>query len=108
MRFHLHSLQPACPQARSRADACDAPGTRHLIPLFAGLLAALLLFVSQAASAVDVAVRVDLAPPSLPVYEQPALPAEGYIWIPGYWSYGPEGYFWVPGTWTLPPDPDLV
>jgi hypothetical protein len=42
------------------------------------------------------------------VYEQPALPAPGYIWAPGYWAYGSEGYFWVPGTWVQPPSVGLL
>jgi len=46
---------------------------------------------------------VDVAPPPLPVYEQPPIPGNGYIWTPGYWAYGPGGYYWVPGTWVLPP-----
>ncbi len=51
----------------------------------------------------QVAVSITIAPPPLPVYVQPEIPAPGYIWTPGYWSYGPEGYFWVPGTWAEPP-----
>jgi hypothetical protein len=47
-------------------------------------------------------------PPPLPVYEQPPLPAPGYLWIPGVWRMGPAGYFWVPGTWVLPPAPALL
>ena len=46
---------------------------------------------------------ITMAPPELPVYEQPAIPAPGYLWTPGYWAYGSDGYFWVPGTWVLPP-----
>jgi len=46
---------------------------------------------------------ITIAPPELPVYEQPPLPGPGYIWTPGYWAYGAEGYYWVPGTWVLPP-----
>ena len=42
-------------------------------------------------------------PPELPVYEQPPIPAPGYLWTPGYWASGPNGYFWVPGTWVQPP-----
>lgn len=42
-------------------------------------------------------------PPELPVYEQPPIPAPGYVWTPGYWASGPNGYFWVPGTWVQPP-----
>ena len=51
---------------------------------------------------------VTIAPPPLPVYEQPPIPAPGYLWVPGYWSYGPFGYFWVPGTWVEPPAVGLL
>src|SRR5215469_4341450 len=54
-------------------------------------------------SSAQVAVAITTAPPPLPIYEQPPLPAPGYIWTPGYWAYGPDGYFWVPGTWVEPP-----
>ena len=47
-------------------------------------------------------------PPPLPVYDQPPVPVEGYIWIPGVWSLGPDGYFWVPGTWVAPPAAGLL
>ncbi len=47
-------------------------------------------------------------PPSLPVYEQPPCPEEGYIWTPGLWRWGPEGYFWVPGTWVAPPQVGML
>jgi len=53
-------------------------------------------------------ISITIAPPELPVYEQPALPALGYIWAPGYWAYGPGGYFWVPGTWVQPPSVGLL
>ena len=43
------------------------------------------------------------APPPLPDYEQPPPPADGYIWTPGYWAWGPGGYYWVPGAWVEPP-----
>ena len=46
---------------------------------------------------------VNIAPPILPVYEQPMLPGPGYLWTPGYWAWGGDGYYWVPGTWVLPP-----
>ena len=51
---------------------------------------------------------ITIAPPELPVYEQPPIPAPGYIWTPGYWAYGPVGYYWVPGTWVLPPTVGLL
>ncbi len=50
---------------------------------------------------------ITVAPPLLPVYVQPPMPEEGYIWMPGYWAYGDEGYYWVPGTWVMPPDVGL-
>jgi hypothetical protein len=52
---------------------------------------------------------VQAAPPDLPVYAQPPLPEDGYIWIPGYWHWSrAAGYYWVPGTWVLPPSPDML
>jgi len=47
-------------------------------------------------------------PPPLPTYEQPPLPAPGYLWTPGYWSAGVAGYYWVPGTWVQPPAVGLL
>jgi WXXGXW repeat (2 copies) len=52
---------------------------------------------------VSVGLQVNIAPPAIPVYEQPACPVDGYIWIPGYWAYGDAGYYWVPGYWDAPP-----
>jgi hypothetical protein len=48
-------------------------------------------------------VEITIAPPVLPVYEQPPCPGDGYIWTPGYWAYGDDGYYWVPGVWVEPP-----
>jgi hypothetical protein len=62
-----------------------------------------LLIIIPVSSFAGVFVSVNIAPPVLPVYEQPACPGDGYIWTPGYWAYGPEGYYWVPGTWVTPP-----
>ena len=42
-------------------------------------------------------------PPPLPVYVQPTAPADGYMWVPGYWSLNRYGFFWVPGAWVLAP-----
>ncbi len=58
--------------------------------------------------AATVAVSITVPPPPLPVYAQPALPAPGYVWAPGYWAWGPVGYYWVPGTWVLPPAAGLL
>jgi WXXGXW repeat (2 copies) len=54
-------------------------------------------------------IAVDIAPPPLPVYDQPPIPAPGYIWTPGYWAWNDDtGYYWIPGTWALPPEPALL
>jgi hypothetical protein len=56
----------------------------------------------------DVAVYADEAPPPLPEYDQPPIPAEGDMWTPGYWSWNGYEYFWVPGTWVEPPQPGFL
>ena len=33
---------------------------------------------------------------------------DGYIWMPGYWAWGPAGYYWVPGAWVEPPYMDAL
>ena len=64
-------------------------------------------FVPAARAQVIFAVAVP--PPPLPLYEQPVIPAPGWLWEPGYWSYDDdEGYFWVPGTWVEPPRRGLL
>ncbi len=73
----------------------------------AALFAVVLMAVSAAAHAqVRVGVAVAIAPPILPVYDQPVCPGDGYIWTPGYWDYNYDAgdYFWVPGTWVLAPE----
>jgi hypothetical protein len=51
----------------------------------------------------QIGVSVQIAPPLLPVYVQPPMPAEGYLWTPGYWGYQGGAYSWVAGAWLLPP-----
>ena len=74
---------------------------RTLIP--AALMLAVLGMPVPSSAAVAIGISVGIAPPPLPVYEQPAIPGYGYIWTPGYWAYGSDDYYWVPGTWVLPP-----
>jgi hypothetical protein len=52
----------------------------------------------------------DRAPPPLPGYDQPPIPGEGYIWIPGYWAWNASAadYYWTPGTWARPPRPGVL
>ena len=64
---------------------------------------ALLLSLVPASSFAGVLISVGIAPPVLPVYEQPACPQPGWMWTPGYWAYGDEGYYWVPGAWVPAP-----
>lgn len=53
-------------------------------------------------------VSITVAPPPLPVYDQPPMPDVGYIWMPGYWAWSDAGYYWVAGTWVLPPQAGLL
>ena len=78
---------------------------RRLCALFTVLPA--LAVVSPAPSHAQI-LSITIAPPALPVYVQPAIPAPGYIWTPGYWAYADAGYYWVPGTWVLPPSAGLL
>jgi WXXGXW repeat (2 copies) len=92
---------------RTGMRAVAAHTHRHTALLAAGLLAILALASANRALAA-LFVSVNVAPPALPVYVQPPIPEPGYLWVPGYWAYGPEGYYWVPGTWVEPPSPGLV
>ena len=74
------------------------------IVFFRWLLLALAMLATSAASFAQVGVAIIIAPPELPVYDQPPCPEEGYIWTPGYWAWGDDDYFWVPGTWVLAPE----
>jgi hypothetical protein len=73
-------------------------------------LFALLLCLVPASSFAGVFINISVAPPVLPVYDQPLCPADGYIWTPGYWAYdNPDvGYYWVPGSWVPAPQPGFL
>src|SRR5690348_9144247 len=79
---------------------------RLLCSLF--LAVGLLAIPAPSRAQVAVGISVRIGPPVLPVYVQPVCPAPGFIWVPGYWAYGPDGYFWVPGTWVEPPEVGLL
>jgi hypothetical protein len=82
------------------------------IRLVSSMVFALVLFalVTLAMPALSFAqfslsISVNIAPPALPVYEQPVIPSPGYLWTPGYWAWSPDygDYYWVPGTWVRAP-----
>jgi hypothetical protein len=78
---------------------------RFILSIRSLFLALVLLAISAASSAqVGIALSIRIAPPELPIYEQPICPEDGYIWTPGYWAYGNDDYFWVPGTWVMAPE----
>jgi WXXGXW repeat (2 copies) len=72
------------------------------------LACALLLTSNASRAAVGIGVSINIAPPELPVYEQPPVPGPGYIWTPGYWAWGDSDYYWVPGTWVEAPEPGYL
>ena len=78
---------------------------RFVLSLRSLLFALVLLAISAASSAqIGFGVSIRIAPPELPVYDQPIAPGDGYIWTPGYWAYGDDDYYWVPGTWVMAPE----
>ncbi len=76
--------------------------------LIRGITVAVLLATLSVAANAEVFVSVNIAPPALPVYVAPPMPAPGYYWTPGYWAWNGFGYYWVPGTWVLAPAPGLL
>lgn len=83
---------------------CTSQREHHAMKLFlAAAWFSLMASVTPMSAFADVSVSILIAPPELPVYEQPILPGDGYIWTPGYWAYWEDDYYWVPGTWVRPP-----
>ncbi len=70
---------------------------------FAAIALAALVVTAPAPAEAGVFVSITVAPPALPVYVQPPCPADGYLWTPDYWAWGPAAYYWVPGVWVRPP-----
>jgi hypothetical protein len=100
----LHPRNPKQQSITGQAKDERAKGsTMRFIPSIRSLLFALVVLAMSAASFAQIGISVTIAPPALPVYEQPPLPAQGYIWTPGYWAYSEGDYYWVPGTWVMAP-----
>jgi hypothetical protein len=74
------------------------------------LLVVLMLFIPTRSYGQVVGISITVAPPALPVYEQPICPADNYIWTPGYWAYSEDDadYYFVPGTWVEAPTPGFL
>jgi len=72
--------------------------------LYKTLVAAAVLSIAPLVQA-QISVSIGIAPPALPVYAQPDIPGDGYLWTPGYWSWNANDndYFWIPGTWVAAP-----
>ena len=70
------------------------PWSRFLLP-------AMLALLLPGFGLAQISVEVNVAPPELPVYDQPPIPGDGYVWTPGYWAWSDDDqdYYWVPGTW---------
>jgi YXWGXW repeat-containing protein len=81
------------------------PWSRFLLP---AVLALWLPGLGSAQITVDVSANVP--PPELPVYDQPPIPGDGYVWTPGYWAWSDDDqdYYWVPGTWVPAPQPEYL
>jgi hypothetical protein len=84
------------PPSEWKVETLNIMKLRHLLP-------ALLLGALPLASHAALDVSITVAPPVLPVYEQPPCPVDGDLWTPGYYAYGDAGYYFVPGVWVAPP-----
>src|SRR5579871_6812189 len=90
-RWHGRTQHPVSPG--------DEKGHDMKKILMSVLLAA--SFAAPLAANAQFSISVNVAPPPLPVYVQPPIPGDGYMWTPGYWAWDPDAadYYWVPGTW---------
>src|SRR5258708_12227550 len=70
------------------------------------ILLAFLLGITPLVSSAQVTITI--APPPLPVYDQPFCPGDGNIWVPGYWAYGADDSYGVPASWALAPQPAFL
>ena len=79
-------------------------------PLFKRTTLAVLALLAPLAAWSQVSLSVTIAPPPLPLYAQPPIPGDGYLWTPGYWAWDAASgdYIWVPGTWVMPPSAGLL
>lgn len=78
----------------------------RISPAVRSLLFVLVMLSLSAASFGQIGIAISIAPPALPVYEQPLCPGDGYLWTPGYWAWDGDfdDYYWIPGTWVMAPE----
>jgi WXXGXW repeat (2 copies) len=76
--------------------------------IFSALTALLLSIPIASFGQISIGIAVNVAPPALPVYDQPICPGPNYIWTPGYWAWSGYDYYWVPGTWIVAPSYGLL
>jgi hypothetical protein len=113
-RPEIVPLDPRNPQQQSitghTKDRRARGSTMRIIPSIRSLLFALIMLAMSAVSFAQIGISITIAPPGLPVYEQPLCPGEGYLWMPGYWAYDYDydDYYWVPGTWVMAPEVGLL
>src|ERR1700680_2632006 len=100
----IHAARSSRASPGKRKDDRAGGSNMRIIPAIRSLLFALVMLAMSAASFAQIGISITIAPPALPVYEQPPVPAEGYIWTPGYWAYADDDYYWVPGTWVMAPE----
>jgi len=67
--------------------------------LIAAAVAVPALLAPTAHAQLHIALNIGIAPPALPVYVQPPIPGDGYIWTPGYWAFDDGYYGWHEGYW---------
>src|SRR5271167_2121049 len=85
----LYSLREAILRAMARR-AMGMEKTmysKNYVNRFIAAISLLMLVPMLSMAQVSVGISVNIAPPELPVYVQPPIPAEGYLWSPGNWSW---------------------
>jgi len=111
-RLEIVPFNPRNPQPQSNTgqakDHRARGSTVRIMPSIRSLLFAVVVLAMSAASFAQIGIMITIAPPALPVYEQPLCPGDGYLWTPGYWAYGEDDYYWVPGTWVMAPEVGLL
>jgi hypothetical protein len=92
------------PKNESQSFEVNTMRTARSILMLLLLSTFVMLAMPAGSSAQVVGVSIEIAPPAIPIYEQPVCPGDDYLWTPGYWAYGDDGYYWVPGTWLVAPE----